>query len=422
MPLASAATVLPSRVMPGSWPGRDILHGTVSVLRDPAYRRLWVSGLCSSMARWMDLVAVGWIALQMTGSPFMVAVAAFARSAPMMVLGPFTGIVADRVSRAHLLLVTQAGGAVIALALLAMFAVDAARYWPLVALEGAFGILWSLDFPARRTALFSMLGATRVAQAVSLETVSMQIAKMVGPVVAGAFLRSLAGGGLGADPRHARERPRRRVGEPNRARGPAHHDRENLLLFPYQQLLSVFAQDVLAGGAAHARPARRRRRRRGAGGRAHHRCAPRQSAARPAVRGGRARRAIRPRRLLGVAVAGGERGADDRDGHGGIRFCGDAEHAGAAVGAGARARRRRGHPVRVHRHPAARRAGDRRARGYARRPPRVRAQRDRGARGDHTGRDPARPRPRRDETLERPATSRPPGTPAACRYRACRAG
>src|SRR5499427_9541912 len=140
------------------------------------------------MARWMDLVAVGWIALQMTGSPFMVAVAAFARSAPMMVLGPFTGIVADRVSRAHLLLVTQAGGAVIALALLA---VDAARYWPLVALEGAFGILWSLDFPARRTALFSMLGATRVAQAVSLETVSMQIAKMVGPVVAGACLGSL---------------------------------------------------------------------------------------------------------------------------------------------------------------------------------------------------------------------------------------
>lgn len=150
--------------MHGCRAGQDTLYGTVSSLRDPAYRRLWVSGLCSNMARWMDLVAVGWIALQMTGSPFMVAVAAFARSAPMMVLGPFAGIVADRVSRAYLLLVTQAGGAVIALAFFAMFAVDGAGYWPLVALEGAFGILWSLDFPARRTALFSMLGAARVAQ------------------------------------------------------------------------------------------------------------------------------------------------------------------------------------------------------------------------------------------------------------------
>src|SRR5262245_66611262 len=143
-------------------PGQDTLHGTVSLLRDPAYRRLWVSGLCSNMARWMDLVAIGWIALQMTGSPFMVAVAAFARSAPMMVLGPFAGIVADRLPRAHVPLVTQAGGAVIALALFMMFAVGAAGYWPLVALEGGFGILWSLDFPARRTALFSMLGAGRV--------------------------------------------------------------------------------------------------------------------------------------------------------------------------------------------------------------------------------------------------------------------
>src|SRR4029450_1165140 len=47
------------------------------------------------------------------------------------------------------------GGAVIALAFLAMFVVDAAGYWALAALEDAFGVLWSLDFPAGRTALFS---------------------------------------------------------------------------------------------------------------------------------------------------------------------------------------------------------------------------------------------------------------------------
>ena len=264
--------------MHGCHAGQDTLYGTVSILRDPAYRRLWVSGLCSSMARWMDLVAVGWIALQMTGSPFLVAVAAFARSAPMMLLGPFAGIVADRVSRAHLLLVTQAGGAVIALALLAMFAVDAAGYWPLVAFEGAFGILWSLDFPARRTALFSVLGAERVAQAVSLETVSMQIAKMVGPVVAGACLASLGPAacyavmvtafavGLAATLGLRRRIERAPAVQPapilaTLANGLAAAWANtmaravllitiamNVLLFPYQQLLSVFAQDVLVGG------------------------------------------------------------------------------------------------------------------------------------------------------------------------------
>ena len=44
-----------------------------------------------------------------------------------------------------------------------------------------FGVLWALDFPARRTALYALVGPGRVASAVSLETVSMQVAKMVGP-------------------------------------------------------------------------------------------------------------------------------------------------------------------------------------------------------------------------------------------------
>jgi hypothetical protein len=69
----------------------------VGVFREPDYRRLWASGLCVNAARSMDLVALGWLALELTGSPFMVGLAAFARAAPLMVVGPFTGIVADRV-------------------------------------------------------------------------------------------------------------------------------------------------------------------------------------------------------------------------------------------------------------------------------------------------------------------------------------
>ena len=50
----------------------------VSVLREGAYRRLWCSGLCVNGARWMDLVLLGWLAFQLTDSPFMVGLAAFA--------------------------------------------------------------------------------------------------------------------------------------------------------------------------------------------------------------------------------------------------------------------------------------------------------------------------------------------------------
>jgi MFS family permease len=155
------------------------------VLQVGSYRRIWVSGLCVNSARWMDLVLLGWLSFQLTDSPFMVGVAAFARSAPLMVLGPFTGIVADRMHRGRVLLFTQALGLVTGLVLAAVFATGHGGFWPLVGLETLFGALWALDFPARRTALYALVGSRRVATAVSLETVSMQVAKMIGPVLAG---------------------------------------------------------------------------------------------------------------------------------------------------------------------------------------------------------------------------------------------
>jgi hypothetical protein len=64
-------------------------------LRDGRYRLLWLTGLSSNAARWMDLVVLGWLALSFTDSAFMVGVAAFCRAVPMMAFGPFAGVLAD---------------------------------------------------------------------------------------------------------------------------------------------------------------------------------------------------------------------------------------------------------------------------------------------------------------------------------------
>jgi MFS family permease len=248
------------------------------VLSEDAYRRLWLSGLCLNTARWMDLVVLGWLALQLTGSPFMVGLAAFARSAPMMALGPFAGVVADRLHRGRVLLFTQALGLLTALALAALFASGRGSYWPLVALEVLFGALWALDFPARRTALYSLVGSSRVATAVSLETVSMQLAKMVGPVLAGVGLAHFSPAacfgamaacyalGLAVSlklrsrisapawPRAASVTASLAAGfraaweEPTVRAVLVITVLMNVLLFPYQHMLVVFARDVLSAG------------------------------------------------------------------------------------------------------------------------------------------------------------------------------
>jgi MFS family permease len=249
-----------------------------AILREHAYRRLWISGFCINTARWMDLVVLGWIALQLTGSPFMVGLAVFVRSAPMIALGPFAGVVADRLHRGRVLLFTQSLGIATALALSLLFATGHGGYWPLVGLEMLFGVLWALDFPARRTALFSLVGAGRVATAISLETVSMQLAKMVGPVLAGVGLAKLgpvacfaamavlyAGGlavslGLGARigrvAHGASASVTASLGAGFRAAWQEPTVRDvliitvlmNVLLFPYQHMLAVFSRDVLGVG------------------------------------------------------------------------------------------------------------------------------------------------------------------------------
>jgi MFS family permease len=266
-----------SRVAPAAAPPAGP-YAFAWVLREGSYRRLWLSGLCVNGARWMDLVLLGWLAFQLTDSPFMVGLAAFARSAPLMVLGPFTGIVADRMHRGRVLILTQGLGLVTGAALAAVFATGRGGFWPLVGLEMLFGALWALDFPARRTALYALVGSRRVAAAVSLETVSMQVAKMIGPVLAGIGLAR-----LGPAPCYAAVALLYVVGLlvfvglPARIGGPSGRDtvsvaaslgagfreawREptvravltvtvmmNVLFFPYQHMLPVFTREVLRVG------------------------------------------------------------------------------------------------------------------------------------------------------------------------------
>jgi MFS family permease len=250
----------------------------IDLLREPGYRRLWLSGLFVNVARWMDLVTLGWLALQLTGSPFMVGIAAFARSAPLMAVGPFAGIVADRVPRGRVLAIAQTTGVLTAAALAVLFFTGLGGYGVLVALEVVFGLVWALDFPARRTSLYALLGAARVAQAVSLETVSMQIAKVLGPLAAGVCLARLGpaacfalmavtygvgliassrlgprlGGPAGATPLTLAASMRAGLqaawASPTVRAVLLVTIAMNTLFFPYQHMLPVFARDVLDVG------------------------------------------------------------------------------------------------------------------------------------------------------------------------------
>ena len=160
-------------------------------LRDGRYRLLWLTGLSSNTARWMDLVVLGWLALSFTDSALMVGVAAFCRAVPMMAFGPFAGVLADRLPRVSVMSAVQVLNVVASSALAILFATGLASFSILVTIQIVLGVAWVLDFPSRRTVLFAVAGRDRLTAAVSLETMSMQTAKMIGPLAGGVLLARL---------------------------------------------------------------------------------------------------------------------------------------------------------------------------------------------------------------------------------------
>ena len=163
------------------WAALDTLH-------EPRFRRLWLAGLCVNIGRWLDFLVLGWLAYSITGSPFMVGLAAFCRFAPMIVLGLFAGILIDRFHRGRLIVGVQCANLAVALILALLFGTGVGELWHLIALETVLGVAWAVDFPARRAVLFSLVGPKRVTNAVSLESVSMQGTKIIGPLLGGVIL------------------------------------------------------------------------------------------------------------------------------------------------------------------------------------------------------------------------------------------
>lgn len=247
-------------------------------LRDGRYRLLWLTGLASNTARWMDVVVLGWLALTLTDSALMVGVAAFCRAVPMMALGPFAGVLADRLPRVRVMMTVQIVNVAAATALALLFGSGVAGFGVLIAIQVVLGIAWVLDFPSRRTVLFVLAGRERLTAAVALETMSMQVAKIVGPLLGGLLLARMGPaacylafavfslGALAATHRLARQvaLPGVSGGEPvlesllSGLREVRQHQAilgvlavtvlMNTLVFPFQQMLPVFARDVLHVG------------------------------------------------------------------------------------------------------------------------------------------------------------------------------
>jgi MFS family permease len=167
------------------------LRRSFDSLSVPNYRRYFAGQVVSLSGNWMQTVAEVWLILSLTGSGIAVGLTTALQFLPMLLFGAWGGLLADRFPKRRLLIITQAAMAVPALALLAICAGGIVAPWMVFALVFARGAVNAVDNPTRQSFVIEMVGPDRVVNAVSLNSVIVHSARIVGPAIAGVLIATV---------------------------------------------------------------------------------------------------------------------------------------------------------------------------------------------------------------------------------------
>jgi MFS family permease len=159
-----------------------------SVRLYPAFRLLLLGTLATNSAFWMYQVAVGWLALQMTDSPFFVGLAGFASGIPVLLFSLPAGVIIDRFDKRTVLLLAQLGVMIVAAILALLVGTDLISRWSLLALVFAYGTIMSFVFPTRTALVPGLVERDDLANAVALNAAFQNATRVVGPSLAGVLI------------------------------------------------------------------------------------------------------------------------------------------------------------------------------------------------------------------------------------------
>lgn len=168
---------------------------TFSALSVDNYRRYFAGQATSLVGTWMQSVAQSWLVYTLTRSSTDLGLVVALQALPVLLLGPYAGVVADRVDKRRLMVVLQALMGVQALALGVLSVTHAVHFWQVCLLAVVLGLNNTFENPARQAFVLEMVGPDQLRNAVSLNSTMVNAARAVGPAVAG-LLIATAGVGV----------------------------------------------------------------------------------------------------------------------------------------------------------------------------------------------------------------------------------
>jgi MFS family permease len=158
--------------------------------------RIYLIGHCISViGTWVQRVAQDWLILEITHNGAALGLSVAAQFVPMLVLGPYGGLLVDRLDRRRTILATQAISGLLAVALATITLLDVVQLWSVLLLGLALGLVTVLDVPARQAFIASMVEPADYANAQALASSVNNSGRLIGPAVAGVLIAA-AGVGM----------------------------------------------------------------------------------------------------------------------------------------------------------------------------------------------------------------------------------
>ena len=163
--------------------------GMFRALSNRNYRIFWTGAFLSNVGTWMQAVAQGWLVLKLTNSPFWLGLDTFMATAPSFFFTLAGGVFADLIDRRRLLIFTQVTAGIAAFGLATLVFTDVVNRWMVLGFSFLTGCCMALASPSYLAMTYDLVGREDLSNAIAMNSTQFQLARVVGPTLAGLAFR-----------------------------------------------------------------------------------------------------------------------------------------------------------------------------------------------------------------------------------------
>lgn len=177
--------------MSANSPAKTGLNNPFLSLKHPNYRYYFFGMCVSTIGTWMQNTAQPWLAYTLTKSALLLSVVSALQFVPALLFSLFAGVLIDRVPKKRMLVITQSLSLLITFALWLLASSGGIRYWHLLVTASLLGLVNTLDMPLRQSFVVELVGHEDLMNAIALNSLTFNVARMLGPSIAGIVMGTL---------------------------------------------------------------------------------------------------------------------------------------------------------------------------------------------------------------------------------------